>query len=359
MKITVELGSRSYPIFIEAGLLSDKEKIASYLGNKKIGIVSNTTVSKLYLQSLINVLGREPDILIELADGEQYKNIESLEKIFEAALSAKLNRSSILLALGGGVVGDMTGFAAACYQRGIDFIQIPTTLLSQVDSSVGGKTGINHRLGKNMIGAFHQPLAVFIDTHTLNTLPKRELAAGMAEVIKYGLIYDAQFFYWLEENIEALNAMSHSALTHAIANSCRIKALVVAEDEFETTGRRAILNLGHTFGHAIETHQGYGEYLHGEAVAIGMVMAADLSCRCGLISDAIFDRIKMLIQKAHLPVSAPNSMSVDDFIEAMSLDKKNINGRLKLVMMRALGDAFVTEEIDIDLVRQVIADNIA
>jgi 3-dehydroquinate synthase len=358
MKITVKLGSRAYPIFIGANYLSDASLLADIVAKKKVCVVTNTTVSALYADKVTALLGGNIEALVVLADGEQYKNLASIERIFDAALEHKLNRSSIFVALGGGVIGDMTGFAAACYQRGIDFIQIPTTLLSQVDSSVGGKTGVNHVLGKNMIGAFHQPKAVIIDTDTLKTLPSRELAAGLAEVIKYGLIADADFFSWLEANIEALNACNAESLTYAIQRSCEIKAGVVAEDEFETTGRRAILNLGHTFGHAIETHQGYGSWLHGEAVAVGMVMAVDLSYRLGWLAEDILLRTKALITKAHLPVFAPNNMTVDDFIKVMAVDKKNIHGEVRLILLTALGSAIITDDYNSALMRQVIQDNI-
>lgn len=359
MKITVSLGTRSYPIYIGAGYLSDASLLADITATKKICIVTNTTVAELYLAKVESLLNRQVDSVVILEDGEQFKTLQSVDKIFDGALRAKLNRSSLLIALGGGVVGDMTGFAAACYQRGIDFVQIPTTLLSQVDSSVGGKTGVNHPLGKNMIGAFHQPKAVIIDTNTLDTLPEREFAAGIAEVIKYGLIADQQFFEWLENNIAALNGRNAGALTYAIRRSCEIKAQVVAEDEFETTGRRAILNLGHTFGHAIETCQGYGAWLHGEAVAAGMIMAVDLSCRLGWIQDDLLYRTLALIKNAQLPVVAPNGMSVDDFLEAMTIDKKNIEGQIRLVLLKSLGNAFVTQDFDIALMKAVIADNIA
>lgn len=357
MQLTVELGSRSYPIHIGAGLLSDASQL-SFLAGKKICVVTNTTVADLYLEKLIALLPQTPDCVVKLPDGEQYKTMQSMEAIFDEALRTRLNRSSFMIALGGGVIGDMTGFAAACYQRGIDFVQIPTTLLSQVDSSVGGKTGINHPLGKNMIGAFHQPRAVIIDTDTLDTLPPRELAAGLAEVIKYGLIADSEFFSWLEQNIDALNQRDKAALSYAIHRSCSIKADIVGQDETET-GVRATLNLGHTFGHAIEAAQGYGAWLHGEAVGAGMVMAVDLSCRLGWLPAEVLDRAKALIAAANLPVKAPSTMTVDDFIEAMSIDKKNINGKIRLVLLDALGSALMTDEVDPQLVRQVIADNIA
>lgn len=358
MKITVNLGARTYPIYIGAGYLSDSSLLSGLIDRKKICIVTNTTVAKLYLDKIQSLIGRAADAVVILEDGEQYKTLQCVEKIFDGALGAKLNRSSLMIALGGGVVGDMTGFAAACYQRGIDFIQIPTTLLSQVDSSVGGKTGVNHPLGKNMIGAFHQPRMVIIDTNTLNTLPGRELAAGLAEVIKYGLIADQGFFEWLESNINALNDRSADALTYAIKRSCEIKALVVAEDEFETTGRRAILNLGHTFGHAIEKQQGYGAWLHGEAVAVGMIMAVDLSCRLGWLPADILTRTRTLINTAKLPLLAPEGMKVDDFIDAMSIDKKNLEGHIRLVLLKSLGEAVVTQDFDFNMMKAVIRDNI-
>ena len=356
MKLTVNLGERAYPIYIGSGYLADASLFSQLIANKKICIVTNTTVAPLYLDKLQAHI--HADAVVELPDGEQYKTLQSLEKIFDELLESRLNRKSLLIALGGGVIGDMTGFAAACYQRGIDFIQVPTTLLAQVDSSVGGKTGVNHPLGKNMIGAFHQPRLVVIDTDTLSTLPDRELAAGMAEVIKYGLIADSDFFDWLEKNIDKLNSRDEQALTHAIKRSCEIKAEVVASDEKES-GIRAILNLGHTFGHAIETTKGYGQWLHGEAVAAGMVMAVDLSCRLGWIDDTVLQRTRKLLTAAHLPIQAPDDMGVDDFIEAMSVDKKNIEGNIRLVLLSALGEAVVTEDFPIDLMKTVIRENIA
>src|SRR5690554_3741326 len=303
MQLTVSLGDRSYPIHIGQNLFQDKQ-LFRFLAGRKLCVVSNTTVAELYLEQLIAALPEQPSCTVILPDGEQYKTMQSLEKIFDQALAARLNRNSVMIALGGGVVGDMTGFAAACYQRGIDFVQIPTTLLSQVDSSVGGKTGINHPLGKNMIGAFHQPISVIIDTNTLSTLAERKLAAGLAEVIKYGLIADADFFVWLENNIEQLNQRDNAALSYAIQRSCEIKADVVAQDEKEG-GIRAILNLGHTFGHAIEAVQGYGKWLHGEAVAVGMLMAVELSCRLGWVEVDTVNRTRQLLVAAKLPVLAP------------------------------------------------------
>lgn len=357
MKITVELGDRSYPIIIEAGCLS-ADYLKSMLAGKKVCIVTNVTVAPLYLSELVAALPEPPVSVVELPDGEQYKHMASIEKIFDAALSNKLNRSSVMIALGGGVVGDMTGFAAACYQRGIEFIQIPTTVLSQVDSSVGGKTGINHPLGKNMIGAFHQPSAVLIDTNTLKTLPKRELAAGIAEIIKYGLIIDEAFFNWLEVHMDELNELHEDSITYAIKRSCELKAEVVAEDEREG-GLRAILNLGHTFGHAIEAKMGYGKWLHGEAVAVGMVMAVDMSVRMGMLSTDVLSRSCDLLKRANLPIAAPSEMSVEDFLTAMAVDKKNIHGKIRLILLEKLGKAFISDKHAVELMKTVIAENIA
>lgn len=345
-KLTVDLGERSYPIYIGADLLSQHNLILPHLAGAQAMIVTNETVAPLYLESVQAVLGdiQTLDTVI-LPDGEQYKNLETLNRIFDALLEARHNRKTTLIALGGGVVGDMTGFAAAAYQRGVDFIQVPTTLLSQVDSSVGGKTGVNHPRGKNMIGAFHQPNAVLIDTNVLDTLPVRELSAGLAEVIKYGLIADAEFFRWLEANIEALLNRNAEALAYAIERSCQIKADVVAADEREG-GVRAILNLGHTFGHAIEAVQGYGSWLHGEAVAAGMVMAARLSEALGWLSPEIVVRTDKLIAAAGLPIAPPATMTVDDFLEAMSVDKKVLDGRVRLVLLKACGQAVVTSDFD-------------
>ena len=358
MALQVDLGERSYPIYVQANCLDQRQsELQQIIGNKKIAVVSNETIKPLYLDALELALGKQADAVITLPDGEQYKTMTQLENIFDAMLAAQLNRSSLLIALGGGVVGDMTGFAAACYQRGIDFIQVPTTLLSQVDSSVGGKTAVNHARGKNMIGAFHQPKAVFIDINTLSTLPARELSAGLAEVIKYGLIADADFFHWLEQNIDALMAKSSDALAYAIQRSCEIKAEVVAADEKEG-GVRAILNLGHTFGHAIESNQGYGAWLHGEAVAAGMVMAIDLSVRMGMIKPAILERAKKLLQRAALPLLAPADSSLEAFLSVMAVDKKNIHGAIRLVLIRELGNAFISDDYDVELMHQVIVDNI-
>ena len=343
-QLQVDLGDRSYPIYVGDKLFQQVD-IASAIRGRQVMIVTNETIAPLYLQSLRDQL---PDLQVDeviLPDGESFKTLDTLNLIFDALLALKHNRTTTLIALGGGVIGDMTGFAAASYQRGVDFIQIPTTLLSQVDSSVGGKTGVNHPLGKNMIGAFYQPQMVVADTDVLKTLPARELAAGLAEVIKYGLIYDVNFLAWLEQNIEGLNRCEPDLMAYAIKRSCEIKAEVVAQDERES-GIRAILNLGHTFGHAIETDQGYGNWLHGEAVGAGMWMAADLSMRMGWLSKADLCRIEDLLKRAHLPVAPPRSMSPERFIELMSVDKKVLEGKLRLVLMTALGQAVVTDNID-------------
>ncbi|MEX2474607.1 3-dehydroquinate synthase [Marinobacter sp.] len=341
-ELNVDLGDRSYPIFIGEGLLGTKD-LSQYVAGSQVMIVTNDTVAPLYLEAAKACFaGKDVDSVI-LPDGEKYKDWQTLNLIFDALLTKRHTRKTTLVALGGGVVGDMTGFAAACYQRGVPFIQIPTTLLSQVDSSVGGKTGINHPLGKNMVGAFHQPEVVMIDTGSLKTLPHREVAAGLAEVIKYGLIRDAGFLDWLEAKMEQLKALDAQPLVEAIYRSCACKAEVVAEDEREG-GLRAILNLGHTFGHAMETYAGYGNWLHGEAVGTGMIMAADLSRREGMISDADFDRVRALITCAGLPGIPPEAMEPSDFMRLMAVDKKNVDGALRLVLLRALGDAFVTAD---------------
>lgn len=340
---------RSYPIFIGAGVLDQLELLQPHLTGRQFCIVTNTTVAALYEQKIRDLLARaNPQAqvsVVQLPDGERYKTLETLNQIFDVLLQDRHNRKTTLLALGGGVVGDMAGFAAATYQRGVDFIQVPTTLLSQVDSSVGGKTGVNHPLGKNMIGAFYQPRAVLIDTHILASLPERELAAGLAEVIKYGLIADAEFFTWLEENIDALNNRDTHALSYAIRRSCEIKADVVAQDEFEG-GIRAILNLGHTYGHAIETEMGYGTWLHGEAVAAGMAMACELSVDLGWLPAEVLTRAKALLRRAKLPVEPPQGMSGEAFLQHMAVDKKVMDGSIRLVLLQACGKAVVTSEFD-------------
>ncbi|GHD48711.1 3-dehydroquinate synthase [Marinobacter persicus] len=341
-ELEVDLGERSYPIIIGQHLLGEFDLTPWVVGNQ-VMIVTNDTVAPLYLeQAKACFPGKAIDVVV-LPDGEKYKDWQTLNLIFTALLEKRHTRKTTLVALGGGVVGDMTGFAAASYQRGVPFIQIPTTLLSQVDSSVGGKTGINHPLGKNMVGAFHQPEAVLIDADTLNTLPPREVSAGLAEVIKYGLIRDEPFLVWLEQNMNALVSLEPTALGEAIYRSCQCKADVVAQDEKEG-GLRAILNLGHTFGHAIETFAGYGNWLHGEAVGTGMMMAADLSVREGKISRDDQARAVALIRRASLPDRAPEGMSVEDFMGLMAVDKKNVDGALRLVLLRSLGDAYVTAD---------------
>jgi 3-dehydroquinate synthase len=340
--LTVDLGDRSYPIYIGSDLLKTP-LLAKHVSARQVMIVTNETVAPLYLElAKAQFSGCSVSTLV-LPDGEQYKTLEYLERIFDALLENRHNRTTTLVALGGGVVGDMTGFAAACYQRGVSFIQIPTTLLSQVDSSVGGKTGVNHPLGKNMIGAFHQPVAVVADTAVLNTLPERELSAGLAEVIKYGLIYDSAFFDWLETEMPSLMDRDPAALAYAIHRACEIKAEVVAQDERES-GIRALLNLGHTFGHAIETDQGYGKWLHGEAVGTGILMAADLSARLGWLSSADLERVRKVLLAARLPVAPPTDMSADRFVELMAVDKKVVDGTLRLILLKSIGDAVVTSD---------------
>lgn len=351
--LTVDLGDRTYPIYIGQKLLGDPELLQRHIRGNQVLVVTNETVAPLYLERLHAGLQgfRVADVI--LPDGEEYKNLDVLNQVFDRLLEQRFDRGCTLIALGGGVVGDMTGFAAACYQRGVDFIQVPTTLLSQVDSSVGGKTGVNHPLGKNMIGAFYQPRAVIIDIDTLNTLPDRELSAGLAEVIKYGLINDAAFFTWLENNMEALLARDPQALAYAIRVSCADKAAVVAADEKES-GQRALLNLGHTFGHAIETGMGYGVWLHGEAVAAGMCLAAKMSLLLGWMSTETLERIRTLVKRANLPIEPPE-MPVERFLELMSVDKKVLAGKLRLVLMRDIGKAEVTAQFDPQALKDTFA----
>ena len=352
----VELGERRYPIFIGSDL-DPKALLEPYIHGRQVMIVSNETVAPLYLAryvAAIEALGKTVATCI-LPDGEKYKNIEHLNLIFDALLASGFNRDCTVLALGGGVIGDMAGFASACFQRGVYFIQVPTTLLSQVDSSVGGKTGINHPLGKNMIGAFQQPQVVLADMSQLKTLPARELSAGLAEVIKYALLGDADFLAWLEQHMDALVQGDEAALAEAVYRSCAHKARIVANDEKEQ-GERALLNLGHTFGHAIESYLGYGEWLHGEAVATGMVMAADLSQRMGWISSEDLTRTKNIIQRANLPIVCPQ-IPLDDFLAYMAHDKKVLNGQLRLVLMQAVGQAIITKTFDVELMKQAILAN--
>ncbi len=340
----VELGDRSYPIYIGNGLIGRPELVTPYVHGSQVMIVSNETVAPIYLEKTLQMFADHRTESVILPDGEQYKTLEVWNTIFDGLLENRFDRRCTLVALGGGVVGDMTGFAAACYQRGVNFIQIPTTLLAQVDSSVGGKTGVNHPLGKNMIGAFHQPQCVIADTETLNTLDDRQLSAGIAEVIKYGLINDLSFFEWLESNMASLLARDTEALAYAIERSCKDKATIVAADERES-GRRALLNLGHTFGHAIETGMGYGEWLHGEAVATGMLLAAELSERLGWLDNRAVMRIRGLLEMARLPLQAPESLSSERFLELMAVDKKVQDGRLRLVLMKSLGQSVITDEV--------------
>jgi len=341
--VYVELGERRYPIYIGSGLLGRGDLFAPHIGGRQVLVVSNETVAPLYLESLQAALSQWQCQSLALPDGEQYKNLTELNKVFDALLAQRYDRDCTLVALGGGVVGDMTGFAAACYQRGVSFIQVPTTLLAQVDSSVGGKTGINHPRGKNMIGAFHQPRAVIIDTDTLATLDDRQLRAGLAEVIKYGLIRDAGFFSWLDGNMDKLLARNGPALAYAIEHSCRNKAEVVAVDEKES-GVRALLNLGHTFGHAIEAALEYREWLHGEAVAAGMCMAARLSQAMGWLTVDALTAIEGLITRAGLPIHPPATLSAATFLEYMAVDKKAKAGQVRLVLLRGIGEAVVTAD---------------
>lgn len=352
--VNVELQERRYPILIGNGLLQDERSYPVKRG-ERVMIVTNPTVAQFYLDTVTFALkkrGCEVDHVL-LPDGEKYKTLESLNLIFTALLQGNHGRDTTIIALGGGVIGDVAGFAAASYQRGVRLIQIPTTLLSQVDSSVGGKTAVNHELGKNMIGAFYQPSMVIIDTHTLGTLPKREVNAGLAEVIKYGAILDYEFFEWLEAHIDELVALNNESLQHCIARCCQIKADVVARDETEK-GDRALLNLGHTFGHAIETHLGYGNWLHGEAVSTGMMMAAALSEQLGDISVADVSRLEKLLARANLPTLSPDSMQPEDYLPHMMRDKKVLAGKLRLVLLKSLGQAYIVTDTDKDIVLNAI-----
>src|SRR6185436_6400201 len=353
--LRVALAGRSYPIHIGAGLLDDAALYAPHFASRRAAIVTNAVVAPLYLQRVARALAQAgvaaTQIVVE--DGEQAKDWRTLERVFDALLAARCGRDTVIVALGGGVVGDLAGFAAAVYQRGVPFVQVPTTLLAQVDSAVGGKTAVNHPLGKNMVGAFYQPIAVVADTDTLATLPKRELAAGIAEVVKYGVIQDVAFFDWLEGNMDRLLAGEAEALTYAIERSCAIKADIVARDERET-GDRALLNYGHTFGHAIENALGYGEWLHGEAVAAGMVLAAQLSQRLGLIGAAEVERIAGLLARAGLPVAAPD-LGVERYLELMGHDKKVQGGRMRFILAKRLGEAFISYDVPREALDEVLA----
>jgi 3-dehydroquinate synthase len=336
--LTVSLAERSYPIYIGEGLIERGELYNSHIRGKQVLIVTNDVVAPLYLERVQNSLKPFQVDSVIIPDGESYKSMDSMMTVFDKLLGGRYSRNATIIALGGGVIGDLAGFSAACYQRGVPFIQIPTTLLAQVDSSVGGKTAVNHPQGKNMIGAFYQPQCVIADTGALATLPERELSAGLAEVIKYGLIRDIEFFHWLEANLEKLMARDPEALAYAIEQSCRNKAEVVAADERES-GERATLNLGHTFGHAIEAGSGYGVYLHGEAVAIGMCQAADLSRRLGWLNDVDVERIVGILKRAKLPVRPPALLDAEKFLDYMAVDKKNMDGMIRLILLKRIGKA--------------------
>jgi 3-dehydroquinate synthase len=353
--IRVALGSRAYPVHVGSGLLDRPELLAPHLAGGRAAIVTNPVVAPLYLERVVASLracGVDP-VIIVVPDGEDHKDWQTLNLIYDALLAARCGRDTVLVALGGGVVGDVAGFAAATYQRGVPFIQVPTTLLAQVDSSVGGKTAVNHPRGKNMIGAFHQPLAVVADMDTLCTLPPRELRAGLAEVIKHGLIQDAGFLAWLEANLERLLAGDGEALAHAVVRSVEIKSAIVARDETET-GDRALLNLGHTFGHAVEAGLGFGTWLHGEAVGAGLVMAADLSARLGHLGPADVERVSRLVERAGLPVRGPD-LGVGRYLELMSLDKKVKAGRMRFILLERLGAAYINAETPDGPLRETLA----
>lgn len=352
-RVDIALGERSYPILIGAGLLEDAALIDAHVRARSVLIVTNETIAPLYGPALKRSLGERRVAEAVLPDGEQHKTLATMSRILDALMDARMNRDAAVIALGGGVVGDMAGFAAACYQRGVDYIQVPTTLLAQVDSSVGGKTGVNHPKGKNMIGAFHQPRCVIADIATLRTLSDREYRAGLAEVVKYGLIYDLEFLAWLESNVEALANREVRAIIYAVRRSCEVKAEVVAADERES-GLRAILNLGHTFGHAIETASGYGNWLHGEAVAAGMGIAADMSERLGWISVADRDRAIQLLSRFGLPTEAPK-IGAARALELMGMDKKVLEGRVRLVLLRTLGKADVVADYPTEALKATLA----
>ncbi|MBK5144073.1 3-dehydroquinate synthase [Budviciaceae bacterium BWR-B9] len=356
-RVSVTLGERSYPITIEAGLFSHPDSFLPLQSGDKALVVTNESIAPLYLETVrrsLETLGVIVDSVI-LPDGEKYKTLSVMDQVFTRLLENNHGRDTTLIALGGGVIGDLTGFAAACYQRGVRFIQVPTTLLSQVDSSVGGKTAVNHPLGKNMIGAFYQPASVVIDLNCLKTLPKRELSSGMAEVIKYGIILDTDLFDWLEQNIERLMALDEQAMGFCIRRCCEIKAQVVAADEREN-GVRALLNLGHTFGHAIEAEMGYGNWLHGEAVSAGMVMAAETAKLLGTFNQQDIDRIKRLLQRADLPIYGPDSMKPEAYIPHMLRDKKTLAGKLRLVLPTAIGQSEVKSGVDHQVVLSAIGN---
>ena len=352
-ELIVDLGQRSYSIFIGGKLISSSETFSRVIRSSQVMIISNTTVAPIYLERLLNTLAEFNPHSYVIADGESCKNLDVIDEIITQLLERKFGRDSYLIALGGGVIGDITGFVASCYQRGINYIQVPTTLLAQVDSSVGGKTAVNHPLGKNMIGAFHQPVSVVSDTDVLATLPDRELSAGLAEVIKYGLIRDQSFFYWLEENIELLLKRDEASLQYAIERSCQNKAEIVAEDELES-GQRALLNFGHTFGHAMETGLNYKDLLHGEAVGLGMLMAAHLSFELGWLKQISVERIQSILEKAGLPLLPPNQLTDKNIRELMSVDKKAKNGELFLILLRDIGNAIISNDFDENLLDKTL-----
>ncbi|WP_206486262.1 3-dehydroquinate synthase [Thalassotalea sp. G2M2-11] len=351
--LKLDLAERSYPIYIDSKLLADNNLLSQHIRAKRVCIVTNTTVAPLYLATVKQQLVDFQVDEVILADGEAEKNLSNFDKIMSHLLANTHGRDTTLIALGGGVIGDITGFAAACYQRGVDFIQIPTTLLSQVDSSVGGKTAVNHPLGKNMIGAFYQPKAVVIDIDSLHTLPAREFSAGMAEVIKYGILGDREFFVWLEQNLAQIKSAQPNVLIEMIERCCQCKADIVSADETEA-GVRALLNLGHTFGHAIEAEQGYGNWLHGEAVATGMVLAAKLAVAMNLLEVSELRRIEHLLAAFDLPLEAPSDMGFEQFIKHMRRDKKNIGGKLRLIIPTVIGHAVMRDDISEDMLQQIL-----
>lgn len=354
-KLLVELGERSYPIFIEAGLLDTPALLSPFIKGPLAVIVTNETIAPIYLEQAKSACGDVKVEVIVLPDGEQYKNLEQYQVVMTRLLELHAARDTTLIALGGGVIGDLTGFVAATYQRGVPFIQIPTTLLSQVDSSVGGKTAVNHPLGKNMIGAFYQPVAVFIDSNTLSTLPKREFGAGIAEVVKYGIIYDNDFFAQLENRVDALTALDAVALAETIYRCCEIKAEVVAQDEREG-GIRALLNLGHTFGHAIEAEQGYGAWLHGEAVSAGMVIACKTASLLDWFDESETRRVIALLAAFELPVDGPATMAKADYVKHMKRDKKVEAGQIRFILPQGIGKAVVTADVSDDMLEQVLSN---
>jgi len=355
-RLRIALGERSYPILIGPGLLGDARVLDEAIGARDVLVVTNDVVAPLYLERLADTLEGRRVARVVLPDGERHKTLDTVARVLDALVEHRMNRDACVAALGGGVVGDLAGFAAACYQRGVDYVQLPTTLLAQVDSSVGGKTGVNHPGGKNLIGAFHQPRAVVSDTATLATLLPREFRAGLAEVIKYGLVADPAFLAWLEERLDALLALEPAALAHAIRRCCEIKAEIVAQDEREH-GRRALLNLGHTFGHAIEAAAGYGEWLHGEAVGAGMLMAADLSRRLGWLEEADVGRVRTLLARAGLPLAAP-PIGAARALALMGMDKKVLAGRIRLVLLERLGRGVVSGDYPADALRATLADHV-